>query len=146
MKRNEFISTLGIGLAAACVGCLAACSKSDDPGPTGGGGTTNPPPAAVSFTVDLNNEIKAVGETKTSGGVIIARIATGNVATSFSAVQVACTHEGTSINFSATQGRFVCPSHAATFTTSGAVINGPARINLKKYNVSITGSTLTVSG
>jgi Rieske Fe-S protein len=144
MDRKEFLSTFGIGLAAICAGgCLASCSKSSD---TPGGGTGPTPPAGVNFTVDLNNEIKNVGESVTRNGVIVARLATGSTASSFTAVQVACTHEGTPINFNTSQTRFICPNHGSQFTTEGAVLNGPATRNLKKYNIAVASNTMTVTG
>lgn len=146
MKRTEFLSTLGIGLAAACTGCLASCGKGGEANP--GGGTIAPPtpPAGVNFNLDLNTEIKSVGESKTQNGVIVVRLATGNVVASFTAVQVACTHEGTSIGFSSTQGNFVCPNHGSVFSSAGVVTTGPAITNLKKYTIAITGNVLTVTG
>ena len=145
MERKEFLSAFGIGLAAVCTGgCLASCSKSDTAPPPAGGGGTNPP-AGVNFTVDLNTEIKNVGESLTRSGVIVVRLAQGNATTAFTAVQVACTHQGTAVGFNAAQGNFVCPSHGSQFTTTGAVLNGPATANLKKYNMTIAGSTMTVT-
>ena len=145
MKRDEFLSTLGIGLAAVCTGCLYGCSKSGD---DEGSPVTPPPPppANVNVTLNLDNEIKNVGEFKIQSGIIIVRLAASNVASSFTAVQSACTHEGFTIGFNANQGRFVCPNHGSQFSTSGAVQNGPATTNLKKYNIAIQGSTLTVTG
>jgi cytochrome b6-f complex iron-sulfur subunit len=72
MDRKEFLSTFGLGLAAICAGgCLASCSKSSTDTP--GGGTVNPP-TGVNFTVDLNNEIKNVGESLIRNGVIVVRL------------------------------------------------------------------------
>jgi Rieske Fe-S protein len=143
MDRKEFLSSFGLGLAAICAGgCLVSCSKSDTDTP--GGGVT--PPSGVNFTVDLNTEIRNVGDSITRSGVIVARSATGATASSFAAVQVACTHQGTAINFNGSQTRFICPNHGSQFTTEGAVLNGPATRNLKKYNVAVASNTLTVTG
>lgn len=79
-------------------------------------------------------------------GVIIVRLAAGNVMSSFTAVQVACTHEGTSINYNASAQNFICPNHGSTFTTSGVVTLGPAATSLKKYDISINGTVMTVTG
>ncbi len=146
MKRTEFLSTLGLGFAAACTGCLASCGKGGEPAP--GGGTIPPPtpPAGVNFNLDLNTDIKAVGESKITSGVIVVRIAAGNAATSFTAVQVACSHEGTSIAYNGTQGNFVCPNHGSVFNTAGVVTTGPATLNLKKYTIAVAGTVLTVTG
>jgi len=145
MKRTEFLSTLGIGLAAACTGCLAACSKDGDPTPGGGTTPPPPPPAAINFNLDLNSDIKSVGDSKTVNGVIVVRLAATNAIASFTAVQVACTHQGTAIEYKAAQGQFVCPNHFSVFSNAGVVTTGPATTNLKKYNVAIAGNLLTVT-
>ncbi len=145
MERDEFLSKLGIGVLALCTGCMASCgSKSNDPSPSGGG--TPPPPSGSGtvFTADLSSEIKTVGASKTSNGIILVRIAADNVAASFTAVQIACTHEGTNINYSTSDGKFICPLHGSQFSQTGAVLNGPAVVALKKYTVTISGTTLSV--
>ncbi|MGB4399540.1 MAG: Rieske 2Fe-2S domain-containing protein [Daejeonella sp.] len=146
MKRTEFLSTLGIGIAAACTGCLAACGKGGEGDPGGGGIAPPVPPAGINFTLDLNTDIKSVGESKTTNGVIVVRLAASNEIASFTAVQVACTHEGTAIGFNGAQGNFVCPNHGSIFTPAGVVTQGPAVINLKKYTIAIASNVLTVTG
>jgi Rieske Fe-S protein len=76
----------------------------------------------------------------------VVRLAEGNEPSSFTAVQSACTHENGIIAYSANQGRFICPNHGSQFSTTGAVQNGPATSSLKKYAVSISGTTLTITG
>ncbi len=143
MDRKEFLSAFSVGLAAVCtMGCLASCSKSDTTPQSPGGGT---PPAGVNFKIDLNNEIKNIGDSVTKSGVIVVRLAQGTAITDFTAVQVACTHQGTAIEFKSNQGNFVCPNHGSQFSTAGAVLNGPATANLKKYTIAIAGSTMTVT-
>ncbi|MEJ7911970.1 MAG: Rieske (2Fe-2S) protein [Chitinophagaceae bacterium] len=149
MERKECIKTFGFGMAGVCVaGCLASCSKdgSSAPPPPPGGGGPPPRPTGVNFTVDLASEIKNPGESVTKNGVIVVRLTAGATATSFTAVQVACTHQGTSINFDTGQNNFLCPNHGSRFSNAGAVLNGPASTNLKNYKVDITGNTMTVTG
>lgn len=145
MERKEFLSALSISLAAVCAGCsLASCgstSKSNDPAPA-----VTPPAGSTNFTTNLNTSLINVGESIVSNGVIVVRLAQVNVAASFSAVQVACTHEGTAINYNTAQGVFICPNHGSKFGTTGNVLLGPAAVALKKYTVTITGTTLTVTG
>lgn len=74
------------------------------------------------------------------------RLSEGTDLTAFTAVQVACTHQGTAIDYDASKGNFVCPNHGSQFTTAGAVINGPATASLKKYKIAISGNTMTVTG
>jgi cytochrome b6-f complex iron-sulfur subunit len=148
MERQEFLSKLGIGLATVCAGCsLVSCGgKSGNPGPSTGNAT--PPPAKGSgnlFSADLNTQLVNAGDSTVQQGVILVRIASGNTADAFTAVQVACTHQGNSIGYNTGQGIFICPAHGSEFSKTGAVVQGPATLSLQKYTVTITGSTLTVS-
>lgn len=137
MQRREFLGTLTGPVVAACAVCMGACSKSGG----GSNGAVN-----ANFTVDLTSNLLAVGSSLVQNGVIIVRLAATNVPASFTAVQVACTHEGSFINYNASANNFVCPNHGSTFTTTGSVTLGPAASSLKQYNVAISGSTMTVTG
>ncbi|NCI50012.1 Rieske 2Fe-2S domain-containing protein [Sediminibacterium roseum] len=137
MQRREFLGTLTGPVVAACAVCMGACSKSAG----GSNGAVN-----ANFTVDLTSNLLAVGSSLVQNGVIIVRLAATNVPASFTAVQVACTHEGSFINYNASANNFVCPNHGSTFTTTGSVTLGPAASSLKQYNVAISGSTMTVTG
>src|ERR1700754_1228931 len=101
MERSEFLSKLGIGLAVVCTGCsLASCgSKSGDATPIQSGGTPPPTGSGNLFTADLSTDLMNVGASKVADGVILVRIGSGNTPADFTAVQVACTHEGTPINY-----------------------------------------------
>ncbi|GAA4094355.1 Rieske (2Fe-2S) protein [Mucilaginibacter panaciglaebae] len=144
MERNEFLTKLGIGTLAVCMGCsVVSCSKSGSPGPSGG--NNNPPATGTTVDIDLNSSLKNIGDQSVSNGIIIVRLAGGNVVSSFTAVQVACTHEGTSINYNNSQGIFICPLHGSEFSKTGALIQGPATRALKRYTIAITGTTLTVT-
>jgi len=146
MERKEFLAKFGIGMAAVCAGCsLYSCGSDPKDEPTPNDGNTNPPPNGGLFTANLDSELKNVGDFKVSNGVIIVRLAAGTATSAFTAVQVACTHQGTAINFNAAQGKFICPNHGSQFSTGGTVLLGPAVQPLKVYNVGITGNTLTVT-
>lgn len=147
MERRQFLGNLSGPVVAVCAVCLGACSKSSD------GATPNPPnpgtptpPSGGSVTIDLASNLTTIGSSIVTGGIIIARLSAGNTPASFTAVQVACTHQGTSINFDAANNRFVCPNHGSIFTTSGAVTLGPASSALKVYTITIAGNTMTITG
>jgi cytochrome b6-f complex iron-sulfur subunit len=149
MERAEFLSKFGLGLAAVCAGCsLVSCgSKSSDPSPGDVGGAP-PPPAPGGgnlFTVDLSGKLTNIGDSFVSNGVIVVRLAAANVLASFTAVQVACTHQGTAIAYNEGQHRFICPAHGSEFSDSGQVLVGPAVLPLQEYTVSVDTTTLTVS-
>lgn len=142
MERREFLGSISSPVIAACAVCMAACSKSSSSATNTG---VNPP-ANANITVDLNSNLLSVGSSLVKDGVIIVRLASGNAPASFTAVQVSCTHEGTAVNFNASSNQFICPNHGSTFTTSGAVVVGPAARALKQYTIVVSGSTLTVTG
>ncbi len=137
MERRTFLGTLSAPVLAACAVCMGACSKSA----SGSSGAVS-----ANFTIDLSTALTSVGSSMVQAGVIVVRLAAGNVPASFTAVQVACTHEGTAINYNAPGTNFVCPLHGSTFTTSGAVTLGPASTSLKQYTITINGTTMTVTG
>lgn len=136
MNRRDFLAKSSAPVVAVCAACLGACSKN----------SSSSAPTNVNFNIDLNSQLTSVGASLVQGGVIVVRTASGNTTGSFTAVQVACTHEGTAVNWNSGSGRFVCPNHGANFSASGAVLVGPATKSLKQYTLSITGNTLTVSG
>jgi cytochrome b6-f complex iron-sulfur subunit len=139
MERREFLGSLSSPVVAVCAVCMGACSKSAD----NGNGT---PGVVANFTVDLGTQLKTIGSSFASNGVLVARLDASNTPASFVAVQQACTHQGTSINYVSTNHTFLCPNHGAEFSTSGANIGGQSTSALKVYTISITGITMTVSG
>ena len=146
MERRAFLGSLTGPVIVACAVCMGACSKSgSSPSTPPTGGTPGPGGGPANFTIDLSNSLTTVGSSLVQSGVIVVRLAAGNAPASFTAVQVACTHQGTAINFNQASNNFVCPNHGSTFSTSGAVTLGPASSSLQKYNISIAGNTMTVT-
>ena len=128
-------------------GCLGSCTrKSDDPQPAPPQGPG--PSAAVDFTLDLAAPANARLNNPAfgyvyggSGRVIVAKTAAG----SYIALAAPCTHQGTSVQFQPGNDTFSCPTHGSQFSTSGAVLTGPATAALRLYNVVQTGNTLRVT-
>ena len=144
MERREFLTNVTITIAGTCAVCLGACSKGSSGG-YGGGGGGGGGGGTVNFNVDLNSNLLTVGATHVQSGVIVVRIANGNDAASFTAVQVNCTHENFHITFNTGGNIFICPNHGSQFSVNGTVLNGPATTNLRRYNVAVNGTTLTVT-
>lgn len=148
MKRTKFLHTVTGGLAAVCVSCLAAaCSKNEAPTPnpasspsTGSGQN----PISNAFTVKLDSELKAVNDFISKSGIILIRLATGNVASSFLAVSSVCPHAGATVEYNNTKLSFLCAAHGSTFSSDGSLVLGPATKGLSKLLVEITGTTLIV--
>lgn len=150
MERNEFIKSLGLGIALVCTGsCLSSCggSKSDDPGPNpGGGGGT---PSGTKVDVNLATQLMSVGSFLTSNGVLFVRLAAGNATSSFVATQASCPHQGGSLNWVQASNLIQCSLHSSQYSSAGAVLaqpsDGGTTSALKVYSTSITGNTLTAT-
>ncbi|MEJ6980824.1 Rieske 2Fe-2S domain-containing protein [Pedobacter sp. P351] len=152
MERDEFLKSLGIGLAMVCTGtCLQSCGKggSDDtgtpgnpPGGGGGGGGGN------TASVDISS-MTAVGSQNTVNGVLFIRMDAANAASSFVATEAVCPHEQGVLTWQHNNSRIICGNHQSTYSSTGAVtgqpVGGGTTRALKIYTVSLTGTTLTAT-
>jgi Rieske Fe-S protein len=144
MKRTEFLTTVSGGLAAVCVSCLAAaCSNDEDPAPSSTPAPGTSPTSNV-FTVKLDSEVRVVNDFIAKSGIILIRLATGNVPSSFLAVSAACPHASATVEYNNVKASFYCSAHGSSFGSDGSLISGPATTGLKKLIVEISGTTLTV--
>lgn len=137
MTRKDFFARVGFGAATllvpACIGGLAASCEAE--------GSPSPAPTNVDFTLDTSTGSLAVdGGYLVHSGVVVARTNSGT----FLAVSASCTHQGTNVNYNASNNKFVCPNHGAQFSSTGVVIQGPASSNLQQYNTSLNGAILRV--
>ncbi len=150
MERNEFIKSLGLGIALVCTGsCLSSCggSKSDDPTPNPGGG--GGPSAGTKVDVNLATQLTSVGSFLTSNGVLFIRLAAGNTTSSFVATQASCPHQGGALNWIQASNLIQCSLHSSQYSSSGSVLaqpsDGGSTSALKVYSLSISGTTLTAT-
>ena len=125
--------------------CQAACATgglialSTVPG-CGGGGGTEASCSAGSIGVGDAKSL-AIGEVRyvESQAIFICRDAGG-----YFAMDAACTHIGTDLDFVSAQAGFKCPLHFSTFDFSGHVTAGPAMANLPHYSLCTTDSGLLI--
>jgi cytochrome b6-f complex iron-sulfur subunit len=135
MTRKDFFAKVGFGAAVAlipvCIGGLASsCSEND--------GSPSPAPTNVDFTLDISmGTLSGNGGFLVHNGIVVARTTMGG----FLAVSASCTHQGTNVNYSAQENKFICPNHGAQFNSNGAVIQGPASTSLAQYNTQLIDST-----
>lgn len=98
----------------------------------------------LSITVDAASPLAAVGGaatvTASTGTYLVARTAQNT----FTAVTAVCTHEGCAVSGFAS-GLYVCPCHGAEFSTSGAVVLGPATSPLRQFPTAFAGNVVTIS-
>ena len=55
----------------------------------------------------------------------------------YRAFERSCTHQGTSVDWQAGSGDFLCPNHGARFAATGQVTMGPANTPLRAIEVSV---------
>lgn len=150
MYRRTFLANITSPIVAACATCLAACSKKVTetavvPTPPVLPPPIVPPPVLFPFTIDLQTNLLTVGSQLIKNDVIIVRLNAGVTTTSFTAVERICTHAGGLLAWNTSQNAFVCPVHGSLFSANGLVLNGPASVALKKYTITINGTTLTIN-
>ena len=145
---------LVLGAAAAAAGALAACGGG---AAFGGDGTTGPsgsatPPAGVTFSgnvvgIDLSVQ---TGLALTNGFLLINASGRNLMVVNlgggtFRALSSVCTHAACSTNWSFSSGTFTCLCHGSQFTTTGAVLAGPAASPLPAFVAVFNGTANTVT-
>ena len=98
----------------------------------------------VTVNVDASSPLAAVGSAaivQTSSGLFLVA---HTAADTFSAFGATCTHEQCTIT-GYTGSEFVCPCHGSRFSTSGAVLNGPATRSLRALPTRFANSVLSFS-
>jgi len=99
----------------------------------------------VDVTLSRNPALKKVGgvvQFTDGNGQEIALVRTGRAAKAYRALNLSCTHEGTTVTRSG--NKWVCPNHRAEFAINGTVKIGPARSNLVEIPVQVTKAKDTV--
>lgn len=141
MDRKEFFSKALIrgSLIFIAPSFLDSCSKSSDPAPATDGNTSGE--TVVDLTSTDFNALKTVGGYAYSGNILIIRSGTS----SYIALSSICTHQGCTVAYNSSDDKIACPCHGSLFTTTGAVLQGPASSSLKTYNVKIEGNNLKIS-
>ena len=138
MTRKEFIEQTGAGAAFALLAtCGVGCQKTN----TAPANNSAQGPSNIDFTVSTaSGPLSANGGVIIQNGVLVARTNSG----AFIAIASACTHQGTAINYTVGANDFTCPNHGSVFDANGNVTNGPATAPLKKYNTTLSGTSLHV--
>ena len=146
MERDEFLKSLGLGLALVCTGsCFQACSKGGDDDDTP---PDNGNPGSGNVSVDIST-LAAVGSQRVISGVLFFRLAAGNTNDAFVATEAICPHQGGNLGWQPANNHIECDNHQARFLSSGQVKSNPSTGDsvraLKIYSTTLTGTTLTAS-
>lgn len=145
--RREFCAYACRGASLLAAGVVTACGGS----PTSPSNAT--PLSAVSGTVNgrtVSVSIDGAAALASVGSAAILQTSLGTFLVArtgqdtFSVLTATCTHEACTVTgFSGSQ--FVCPCHGSQFTTTGAVVNGPATRSLQSFAAQFSGGVLTFS-
>jgi cytochrome b6-f complex iron-sulfur subunit len=129
-------------IAGAFQGCGSPTSPSaDSPLPTINAVVLN---GAVAVTIDAASPLSAVGGAALVQSSLSNFLVARTAQSSFSAVTAVCTHEECTINGFENQ-IFVCPCHGSRYSTSGAVVAGPATRALQQFATEFSNNVLTIA-
>lgn len=143
MERKDFLQKFAIGgsiLLTAPV-LLNSCSDGTDDVMDDADDDTDDDGITVDLTNDDFSELGTVGGYAYTGNIIVIRSGDN----SYLAFSKICTHQGCDVTYNHSEGELPCPCHGSVFSTSGAVLEGPASSGLKQYSVTKEGDTLTIS-
>ena len=98
----------------------------------------------IALTINASSPLNAVGSAAlvqtSSGSFLVAQTAAG----SFTALTATCTHEQCTVTgFQSPQ--YVCPCHGSRYSTSGAVVQGPAPRALQSFATVFANGVLTIT-
>jgi nitrite reductase/ring-hydroxylating ferredoxin subunit len=134
--------------AAAIASLLEACGGS----PTAPDGSNVPQLATVNGTVSSGTVLVNVDSSSplaTASGAVLVRSTSGSFLVArtgqdtFNAVTAVCTHEGCDVT-GFQNSTYTCPCHGSQFSTSGAVVKGPASRALQSFQTSFANGQLTI--
>jgi Rieske Fe-S protein len=132
VTRRRVLATSGLLVAGTAA--LAACGSSSE---------ANPPATSGGAGVTVATDQVPVG-----GGVILADqlvVVTQPVAGTYKAFSATCTHQGCTVA-AVQNGSIVCPCHGGSFSIAdGSVQGGPPPGPLEPKQVSVSGTTITVT-
>jgi cytochrome b6-f complex iron-sulfur subunit len=148
VKRREFVvqacqvaslATLG-SILQGCGGSPSSPSSSAPSLATVNGSAAN---GVVTVSVDAGSPLATVGGAalvqSPAGNFLVSRAAQD----SFVALTAVCTHEQCTVT-GFQSSRYVCPCHGSQYSTSGAVLQGPASRALQTFTTRFAGTVLTI--
>lgn len=131
MQRLNFLKATFLIFSLLFTGSILSSCKKDNPNPY------------VNFTMDLNDNsnsaLRMPGGSVVSNGAIVVRYSNSYIAFSNS-----CTYDGCGLSYSSISNRFICSCDGSEFDINGKFISGNPSPNIPKFNVTQSGSLLTI--
>jgi cytochrome b6-f complex iron-sulfur subunit len=141
VRTCQAVSLLTLGAAFQACGGSPTSPSSAPALPSVSGTLVN---RNLSITIDSSSPLAAVGGAATvqasTGTYLIARTSQS----AFTALTAVCTHQGCAVTGFA-NSLYVCPCHGSEFSTSGAVVQGPAASSLRQFPTTFANNVVTVS-
>ena len=149
VKRRQFVTQACQVVSLATLGSiLQGCSGSPS-GPS----SSAPSLSTVNGTVSggaVNVTVDAASPLANVGGAALVQSSSGNFLVSrtaqdaFTALTAVCTHEQCTVT-GFQNSRYVCPCHGSQYSTTGAVLQGPASRSLQTFATRFTNNVLTIT-
>jgi cytochrome b6-f complex iron-sulfur subunit len=140
-RTCQAVSLLALGVAVPACGGSSTAPSSAPALPSVSGTLVN---RTLTITVDAASPLAAVGGaatvTASTGAYLVARTTQSECVT----VTAVCTHEGCAVSGFA-NSRYVCPCHGSEFSTTGAVVMGPASSALRQFPTTFSSNVVTIS-
>jgi cytochrome b6-f complex iron-sulfur subunit len=149
VKRRQFVTHSCQVVSLATLGALLEACSGGPSSPT----SSAPPLASITGTVSsgvVNVSVDAASPLATVGGAAFVQSSSGNFLVSrtaqetFVALTAICTHEQCNVT-GFQNSRYVCPCHGSQYTTSGAVVQGPATRALTQFATRFANNVLTIT-
>ena len=139
VSRRDFLGRVALVAGAViAAGCSVSDLTSVGTGPIPGGNITFKSTTYAGLAT-TGQPVEVKTSTGAASGIAVVRTS----ATTFLALSMACTHEGTKVNIIGQA--FDCPNHGARFNSTGAVTLGPANRALTQRTVAYDATTDTVT-
>lgn len=150
MDRRQFCTHACQALSVTTLATLVeACGGSSPTSPSGGASTIPTVSGSLSGrTITVN--VDAASPLATVGGAGFVQVSTGPVLLfrssqdAVTALTAICTHEGCTVT-GISGSTYVCPCHGSQYTSSGAVVKGPATKALQNFPTTFANNVVTVS-
>ena len=149
VSRRQFCA--GACQAASCAALATIASACGGDGPTSpSGGPVNTLPrlsgqlSGSTVRVNAASGVADVGSAALVDSVGGLFLISRTSASSFSAIDAVCTHEGCTVSGFENQ-TYVCPCHGSRYSTSGTVISGPAPSSLRSFQTQFNNNVLTIT-
>jgi len=131
-------------VSLATLGSILQGCSGNPSGPSSSAPSLTTVNGTVNVTVDAASPLATVGGAafvqSSSGNFLVSRTAQDT----FVALTAICTHE--QCNVSGFQSsRYVCPCHGSQYTTTGAVVQGPATRALQQFATRFANNIVTIT-